>query len=120
MGQLPSKAQAALQLYDLARSYFAGKQAMRVDVDGRVTLWTWDPATRQCTPRDCAADDASRAIAARLARAARSLAPDNQQAQILDLAAALEQMVYDRGLDKRLNFKDPAVPRDRRARAADD
>ena len=28
---------------------------------------------------------------------------------MLDLAAALEQMVYDRGLDKRLNFKDPAV-----------
>ena len=38
MGRLPSKAQAAQQLSDLARSYFAGKQTMRTDVDGRVTL----------------------------------------------------------------------------------
>ena len=109
MGRLPGKAQAAQQLCDLARSYFAGKQTMRVDVDGRVTLWTWDPTTKQCVPRNCAPDDAARAVAARLARAARALAPDNRQVQVLDLAAALEQMVYDRGLDKRLNFQDPAV-----------
>ena len=120
MGRLPGKAQAAQQLYDLARSYFAGKQTMRTDVDGRVTLWTWDPATKQCTSRNCAPEDAARAVAARLARAARSLAPDNRQVQMLALAAALEQIVYDRGLDKRLDFKDPTVPRDRRARSADD
>ena len=116
----PSKAQAAQQLYDLARSYFAGKQTMRTDIDGRVTLWTWDPATKQCTPRNCAPDDAARAVAARLARAARSLAPDNRQVQMLALAAALEQMVYDRGLDKRLDFKDPTVRADRRDGSADD
>jgi hypothetical protein len=109
MGRLPSKAQACQQLYDLARSYFAGKQTMRIDVDGRVTLWTWNRATRQCTPRNCAPEDAARAVAARLARAARSLAPDNRQVQMLVLATVLEQAVYDRGLDKRLNFKDPAV-----------
>ena len=109
LGRLPSKAQAAQQLYDLARSYFAGKQTMRVDVDGRVTLWSWDPATKQCMPRNCAPDDAARAVAARLARAARSLAPDNPQVQMLAVVAALEQAVYDRGLDKRLDFKDPAV-----------
>ena len=39
-----------------------------------------------------------------------SLAPDNHQVQMLALAAALEQVVYDRGLDKRLDFvKDPVV-----------
>ncbi|MGO9113862.1 MAG: hypothetical protein ACLP9L_31925 [Thermoguttaceae bacterium] len=109
LGRLPGKAQAAQQLYDLARSYFAGKQTMRVDADGRVTLWAWDPATRQCAPRNCAPDDAARAVAARLAGAARLLAPDNPQVQLLAAAAALEQAVYDRGLDKRLNFTDPAV-----------
>lgn len=110
MGQLPSKAQAAQQLSDLARSYFAGKQRMRIDVDGRVTQWMWDPATKQCTSRNCAPDDAARAVAARLARAARSLAPDNRQVQTLALAAELEQAAYDRGLDKRLDFdKDPTV-----------
>ncbi|MGA2253992.1 MAG: hypothetical protein ABSG53_04965, partial [Thermoguttaceae bacterium] len=110
LGQLPTKTQAAQQLFDLARSYFAGKQTMRVDVDGRVTLWTWDPATKQCKPRNCAPDDAARAIAARLARAARSLSPDNHRVQTLALAAALEQAVYERGLDKRLDFdKDPSL-----------
>jgi len=109
-GRLPSKAQAAQQLHDLARSCFAGRQAMRIDIDGRVTMWTWDPATRQCTSRSCAADDAARAVAARLARAARSLAPDDRQVQTLAVAAGLEQAVYDRGLDKRLDFdKDPTV-----------
>ena len=110
MGRLPSKAQAAEQLHDLARSYFAGKQTMRVDVDGRVTLWRWDPATKECTARNCSPDDAARAVAARLARAARSLAPDNRRVQILALATALEQAVYDRGLEKRLDFdKDPGL-----------
>jgi len=109
MGRLPSRAQAAQQLFELAKSYFAGKQTMRIDVDGRVTLWAWDSATKQCTSRNCAPDDAARAVAARLARAAWSLAPDNHQVQTLELAATLEQMVYDRGLDKRLNFNDPAV-----------
>ncbi|MEI8375028.1 MAG: hypothetical protein WCJ35_19560 [Planctomycetota bacterium] len=110
MGQLPSKAQAAQQLSDLAKSYFAGKQRMRIDVDGRVTLWKWDSATNQCTSQNYAPEDAARAIAARLACAARSLAPDNRQVQMLALAAVLEQAVYDRGLDKRLDFdKDPTV-----------
>ncbi len=59
--------------------------------------------------RNLAPEDAARSVAARLARAARSLAPDNHQVQMLALAAALEQTVYDRGLDKRLDFSDPAV-----------
>jgi len=109
MGQLPTRAQAAQQLYDLARSYFAGKQTMRVDADGRVTVWTWDPATKQCASRNCSPDDAARAVAGRLARAALSLAPDNPRILVLALAAALEQAVYNRGLDKRLDFKDPRI-----------
>ncbi len=110
-GQLPGKAQAVQQLADLARSFFAGKQTMRTDVDGRVTQWTWDPATRQCTSRNCAPEDAARTVAVRLARAAQSLAPENREVQTLALAAALEQVVYDHGLDKRLDLKDPTVRR---------
>ena len=110
MGRLPSKEEACRQLSDLARSYFAGKQTMRIDADGRVTIWTWDPASKQCTSRNCAPDDAARAVAARLARAAQSITPGNLQVRTLALAAVLEQTVYDRGLDKRLDFaKDPVV-----------
>ena len=109
MGRVPSKAEAAQQLFALARSYFAGKQTVRTEIDGRVTMWSWNPATKQCTPRNCSPDDAARAITARLARAARALAPDDRRIQVLDLAAGLEQIVYDRGLDRRLDFKNPAV-----------
>ena len=109
MGRVPDPAQAAGQLYDLARSYFAGKQEMRTDVDGRVTLWFWDPAAKQCTARNYAPEDAARAFAARLIAAARSIAPDNRQVRLLDMAVKLERMVYDRGLDKRLDFKNPIV-----------
>ena len=109
MGQLPGKAWAARQLRELAESYFAGKQPLRTDIDGRVTLWTWDTAAKQCLPRNVPADDAARTIAARLARAARSLAPDNPPLRVLALATALEQSVYDRGLEKRLDFKDPVL-----------
>ena len=70
--------------------------------------------------RKSAPEDAARAIAARLARAARSLTPDNQQVQTLALAVQLEQTVYDRGLDKRLDFeKDAVCARDRHGRCAD-
>jgi hypothetical protein len=110
MGRIPSKAEAAKQLYDLAASYFAGKQAMRTEVDGRVTMWSWDAAAKQCMSRNCSPEDAARAVAARLARAARSLAPDDPQIQTLSAAATLEQAVYDRGLDKRLDIEqDPAL-----------
>ena len=77
-GALPTAAQAAQQLYDLARSYLAGKQSFRTDIHGRVTLWTWDAAAKQCVARSCPPDEAARAFAARLARAARSLEPKNR------------------------------------------
>ncbi len=110
-GSLPTAAQAAQRLYDLAKSYYAGKQPLTTDSHGRVTLFSWDPAARQCIARSCPPDDAARAFAARLARAACLLSPENQAAQTLAAATELEQMVYDRGLDKRLDFSDPEVKR---------
>jgi hypothetical protein len=110
-GSLPTAAQAAQRLYDLAKSYYAGKQPLGTDSHGRVTLFSWDPAAKQCVGRSCPPDDAARAFAARLARAACQLSPENQAAQTLAAATELEQMVYDRGLDKRLDFNDPEVKR---------
>ncbi len=112
LGTLPSKAQAAQQVNELARSYFAGKESMRTDFDGRVTLWSWDADAKQCVSRNCSLEDASRVMAARLARNARSLAPENRQAQILATAAALEQTVFENGLDKRLDFSKNATIRE--------
>ena len=104
-GALPTTAEAAQQLYELARSYLAGKQALPMDLHGRVTLWTWDAAAKQCIARSCSPDEAARTFAARLARAARSLAPANRAALVLATAAELEQAVYEHGLDKGLELK---------------
>ena len=111
LGSVPTPAQAARRLSELARSYFAGKQEMQTDVNGRVTLWTWDAAAKRCVGQSCPPDDASRAFAARLARAASTLAPNNRAAQALAVATELEQMVYDRGLDKGLEFDNAEVKR---------
>ncbi len=110
-GNLPTPAQAAQRLYDLAKTYYAGKQPLSTDSHGRVTLFSWDPAAKKCVARSCPPDDAARAFAARLARAACQLSPQNQAAQTLAAATELEQMVYDRGLDKQLDFNDPEVKR---------
>jgi hypothetical protein len=110
-GSVPTPAQAAQRLYELAKSYYSGKQPLTTDSRGRVTLFSWDPAAKRCVARSCPPDDAARAFAARLARAAYQLSPENQAAQTLAAAAELEQMVYDRGLDKRLDFNDPEVKR---------
>ena len=79
-GVLPTPAQAAQQLYELARSYYARKQPIHTDIHGRATLWTWDAAAKKCVARSCPPDEAARAFAARLARAARILAPENRAA----------------------------------------
>jgi len=105
-GALPTPEQAAQQLDDLARSYYAGKQSLGTDLHGRVTLWSWDAAARQCVARSYLPEDAARAFAARLARAAEVLSPENRAARTLAVAAELEQLIYDRGLEKKLNFDD--------------
>ena len=110
-GNLPTAAQAAQRLYDLAKSYYAGKLPLSTDSHGRVTLFSWDPAGKKCVARSCPPDDAARTFAARLARAACQLSPQNQSAQTLATATELEQTVYDRGLDKRLDFNDPEEKR---------
>ncbi len=110
-GDLPTPEQAAQQLDDLARSYYAGKQSLSTDLHGRMTLWSWDAAARQCVARSYLPEDAARAFAARLARAAEVLSPENRAARTLAVAAELEQLIYDRGLEKKLDFDDVEVKR---------
>ncbi len=105
-GSLPTAAQAAQRLYDLAKSYYAGKQPLSTDSHGRVTLWTWDPAAKRCIAQSFTPDDAARAFAARLARAAITLSPNNRTFETLAMATRLEQTAYEKGLDQRLSVED--------------
>ncbi len=109
-GHTPSKEQAVLTLVTQATDYLQRRQAIRGESDGRVTLWHWDEEKGQCTAASYALDDAARVLAARLARDALALAPDNRQVRQLYLATMLEEAVDRRGLTKGLDAaRDPVA-----------
>ncbi|MGA2064789.1 MAG: hypothetical protein ABSG86_07460 [Thermoguttaceae bacterium] len=103
-GGVPSRAQATEWLYEQARNYFRGRLVLKVDADSRVQVSSWDAAGGKCVSRNTTIDDACRVMAARLARQAHAVAPDDPRVTVLWLAATLDEMVYSRGLEKPLDF----------------
>jgi uncharacterized protein YjeT (DUF2065 family) len=97
---VPNKAQAASVLAREARKYYDRRQPLAADAEGRVVLWRWDPAKKRPVAKRYEADEASLAIAARLAREAMSIVPKDEQIRRLYLATMLEQAAYEAGLDK--------------------
>ena len=71
LGRTPSKAQAVQILLKQAADYLQQRQPIRGEVDGRVALWHWDEEKSQCSAASYAVPDASRVLAARLARRLR-------------------------------------------------
>ncbi len=59
--------------------------------------------------KSVAPEDAARAMAARLARDAYAIAPDDHEVRLLYLATMLEQAAYENGLDRPLDEKDAAA-----------
>jgi CheY-like chemotaxis protein len=108
LGGVPSRAQATQWLYERAHNYFRGRSVLKVGADSRVVLWSWDPTARQCVSRSVTVEDACRVMAARFARQAHALAPDDRQVKLLWLAATMDEMVYARGLDRPLDFEKDA------------
>jgi hypothetical protein len=101
-GRLPSRSDALRDLIDKSRAYSEYQQPIETQTAGEVTLWTWDARQKQCLAKTYAIDDASRALAARLARDAFRLAPRQHQVQSLFLATMFEEAAYQNGLDKPL------------------
>ena len=99
-GRLPDRPQAAYLLTDAAKAYFDRHQPVEGVVNGKVELWRWDPSKRRCVARGVAPDEAARSLAARLARDAYAIAPDNQEVRLLYLTTLLEQAAYENGLDR--------------------
>lgn len=108
-GGVPSQAEGARQLGDVAKLYFARKQPIEGVDEGKVVLWRWDEAKRRAVASQGTSSDASRVTAARLARDAHSLAPDDHEITLLYLATMLDVAAYAKGLDRPLNDKDPAI-----------
>lgn len=105
VGRLPTQSVAVRLLTDRANAYFNREQFVRTDVEGQVELWRWDAEKQQCVSRRVSAEDAALAMAARLARDAYLLdpedaAPEDAQVRQLYLASMLEAAAHERGLDE--------------------
>ncbi|MGA2030796.1 MAG: hypothetical protein ABSG68_00945 [Thermoguttaceae bacterium] len=110
-GRFPGAHEALAQLVSQAQSYFQLRQPMREDAEGRVEWWTWDGTEKHCKAAGYAPDHASRAMAARLARDAYEIVPDDPRMLPLYLATQLEEAADTRGRDQPLDPKD-AVARE--------
>jgi CheY-like chemotaxis protein len=108
-GGVSSRSEAVRLLTGAASAYFDRQQPVEGAIDGKVDLWQWDEGKRQCVARNCAADDAARAMAARWARDAFALDGDDRDVRTLYLTTMLEAAQYDNGLDRPLDEKAPAV-----------
>jgi hypothetical protein len=108
LGGVPTRAQALQWLQEQARNYFRGRIVMRSDADARVQVSWWDAEAGQCVTRSTTVDEACRVMAARLARQAHAIAPDDRATTTLWLTATLDEMVYHRGLGRPLDFEKDA------------
>ncbi|MCD4727091.1 MAG: hypothetical protein K8R46_05495, partial [Pirellulales bacterium] len=109
VGGVPTRAEAIGMLTDAARAYFDRKRPVEGVDDGKVKIWRWDESKRQCVRGSVSSADVALALAARLARDAYSLAPHDRQLRLLHLTAMLEAAVYENGLDRPLDEKNPAI-----------
>jgi len=105
-GTLPTKDQATGILTGNAEKYFNHRQIIPGVVEDKVEVWHWDEAQRRCVVERISAADAARALAARLARDAFAIAPEDAAAVRLHLATMLEAAAYQKGLSKSLDEND--------------
>lgn len=101
-GRIPSKSEAANTLVTQARLCFAGRLPIREEQPGQARTWFWDNAKKQLLVKTSTTADATRALAARLARDAYTIAPEDPSIRTLHLATTLEQAAHENGLDKPL------------------
>lgn len=114
IGRLPNAAEAARVLARRARRYFDGEATVREDENGQTTIWQWDPESRQAVPKMYPAAAARAVIAARLARDAMAVAPNDPEIRWLYLLTTLEAASYEAGLDEALSIE-PGTPAARAA-----
>jgi CheY-like chemotaxis protein len=102
-GALPTKDQAARLLMENAKKYFNHRQIVPGVVDDKAEVWHWNQSQRQCEVARIPIDDASRALAARLARYAFDISPENAAAVQLYIATMFEAAAYQKGLPNPLD-----------------
>ncbi len=99
---IPDAVSASAMLVQDAHDYLNGRKPLREDLDGNVTVWTWDAASSRPVSNSCPVEDARMVYAARLAENAYQLTPADKDVQILFLTCLLEQAAQAAGLENRL------------------
>ncbi len=99
---VPDVAVASAMLLQETEDYLKGRKRFREDLDGKVTVWTWDPATGRPTSTLCPARDAAMVFASRLTEDAYQLNPKDAQVRVLYLTCLLEQAAQAAGLENAL------------------
>jgi len=97
VGEVPTKAEAVALLIGRAEEYFNEQAAPAGEFDGQVVIWGYDPERKISVSRSWPVDLASRKMAARLARDAYALAPEETRVKTLYLATLLECAALERG-----------------------
>lgn len=103
---IPSRAEAVRLLTDAA---IERSSQVASSADGKVALWRWDAAKRQCVSKACTPGDVARSVAVSQSHDAHALAPDDAVVRALWLAAMLEEAAYQNGLDRPLDEKNRAM-----------
>jgi len=101
--QTPSSPREVAELLlRMAQDYYAGQRMIPADLEGRVLLWQWDQTKNRPVGERLPVGEVRLRRAARWARQAYQLLPEDQRIRILYLAAMLEEAKYAHGLDKPL------------------
>ena len=99
---IPDTSVASAMLIQGAKDYLSGRRHFREDLDGNVTVWTWDADANRPVSNLRPARDAAVTYAARLAADAYRLAPNEHEVQVLYLTCLLEEAAHAVGPEDRL------------------
>lgn len=98
-GKVPLRVEAGEHLLARAEEYYEHRQPAGAVIEGRVEFWRWDPVKRRAVAKSLLPEDADLATAARLARQAYAILPEDPLVRRLFVAALLDAAVYEAGLD---------------------
>lgn len=99
VGEAPTRYDVEQFLYRRAKQYYDGELTGRPDHENRVEMWRWDDKQKTSVPRRYPAADASRMMAARLARDLYKIAPENTDFRRFFLLTNLDFAKTEAGLD---------------------
>jgi len=98
-GKLPNQRQAVELLRQRSLAFLEREQPIPGIIGDEVVLWHWNEGQGRCVPRTYKDSEARRELAARFARDARAILPNDPEIKKLYLTASLEWETQEIGID---------------------